>query len=158
MKRAIALIFLFVFLSCGGSNSGVSQQGEDEARAESATTDFDECNALKYSSLKSFDECTGPLPTVLMDVEQELLEGVSSESVPYLQRNYLMNCMSRSDSSVDRSEIATTCRCLYQGLVDYLRVEGTETQAVLWFVELEEGLVEGGLPPAWAIEIYVACA
>jgi hypothetical protein len=153
MKRAIALIFLLVFSSCGDSNSEVDQQGGDEAGTESATTDLGDCD-----SPQSFDECLGPLPMELMDVEQDLLEGVSSESVPYLQRNHLMNCVSRSDSSVDRSEIATTCRCLYQGLVDYLRVEGTETQAVLWFVELEEGLVEGGLPPAWAIEIYIACA
>ncbi|SVB82988.1 uncharacterized protein METZ01_LOCUS235842, partial [marine metagenome] len=66
--------------------------------------------------------------------------------------------VSRSDSSVDRSEVATTCQCLYQGLVDYLRAQGTETQAVFWFVELEEGVVEGVVPPAWAMEVYIACA
>ena len=153
MKRVIALIFLLVFSSCGGPNSEVGQQGGDEIEEESATKDFDDCN-----SLDSFDQCLGPLPMELMDVAQELLEGVEPESVPYLQRNYLMNCVSRSDSSVDRSEVATTCQCLYQGLVDYLRAQGTETQAVFWFVELEEGVVEGVVPPAWAMEVYIACA
>ena len=152
MKRAIALIFLLVFSSCGNSNSGSDQQGGDEVGTESTTTDFGDCDLPQ-----SFDECPGPLPTELMDVEQDLLEGVSPESVPYLQRKYLMDCVSRSDSSIDRSEIATTCECLYQGLVDHLRAQGTETQAVRWFVDLEESVVEGGLPAAWALEVYIAC-
>ncbi len=153
MKRVIALIFLLFFSSCGDSNSEVDQQGGDEVGTESATTDLSDCD-----SPQSFDGCLGPLPMELMDVEQDLLEGVGSESVPYLQRNYLMNCVSRSDSSVDRSEVAATCECLYQGLVDHLRAQGTETQAVRWFVELEKGAAEGGMPPVWALEVYLTCA
>ena len=93
-----------------------------------------------------------------MDLKQELLGEVGSGSVPYLQRMYLVNCVSRSDVNIDRFEVATTCRCLYQGLVNHLRSQGTETQAVRWFIELEDRTSEGKVPSAWALDVYIACA
>ncbi len=153
MKRVIALIFLFVITSCSGSSPEVDQQGGNTIEAENATTDIESCDALE-----SFDQCPGSLPMELMDIEQELLEEVGPDSVPYMQRNYLLNCVSRSDTSIDRNEIAATCHCLYQGLVDHLRTQGTEIQAVRWFIELEDSATEGNVPPAWAMEVFIACA
>mgnify|MGYP003312914942 CR=1 FL=1 len=153
MKRVIALIFLILLTSCGGSSSDGEQQEANTTEQEATTTDLGVCD-----SLESFDQCPAPLPAELMDIQQELLGEVGSGSVPYLQRMYLVNCVSRSDVNIDRSEVATTCRCLYQGLVNHLRSQGTETEAVRWFIELEERTTEGKVPSAWALDVYIACA
>lgn len=153
MKRVTALIFLILLTSCGGSSSDGEQQEANTTEQEATTTDLGVCD-----SLESFDQCPAPLPAELMDIQQELLEDVGSESIPYLQRMYLVNCVSRSDVNIDRSEVATTCRCLYQGLVNHLRSQGTETQAVRWFIELEDSISEGKVPSAWALDVYIACA
>ena len=153
MKRIIGLIFVFALTACSGSSSEVDQQGGEKVQTETAAADVGICD-----SLESFDQCPAPLPAELMDIQQELLGEVGSGSVPYLQRMYLVNCVSRSDVNIDRSEVATTCRCLYQGLVNHLRSQGTETEAVRWFIELEESTSEGKLPSAWAMDVYIACA
>ena len=153
MKRIIGFIFVFALTACSGSSSEVDQQGGEKVQAETAAVDVGICDLLE-----SFDQCPAPLPAELMDIKQELLGEVGSGSVPYLQRMYLVNCVSRSDVNIDRSEVATTCRCLYQGLVNHLRSQGTETEAVRWFIELEERTTEGKVPSAWALDVYIACA
>tara|TARA_B110000014_G_scaffold10383_1_gene7083 strand:- start:519 stop:980 length:462 start_codon:yes stop_codon:yes gene_type:complete len=152
MKRIIGFIFVVALTACSGSGSQVDQQGGDKAEGGNASAGIGVCD-----SLESFDQCVGPLPTELMDIQQELLGEDGSESAPYLQRMYLANCVSRSDVNVDRSEVATTCQCFYQGLVKHLRSQGTETQAVRWFLELEDSTSEGKVPSAWAMDIYIAC-
>ncbi|MBF82351.1 MAG: hypothetical protein CL522_02995 [Actinobacteria bacterium] len=153
MKLIIGFIFLLALTACSGSSPEADQQAAEKVQREDLSTDIGACD-----SLESFDQCPAPLPAELMDIEQELLEEVGSESVPYLQRMYLVNCVSRSDVDVDRSEVATTCRCLYRGLVNHLRSQGTETQAVRWFIELEDSISEGKVPSAWAMDVYIACA
>ena len=153
MKRIIGFIFVFALTACSGSSSEVDQQGGEKVQAETTAADIGICD-----SLESFDQCPAPLPAELMDIQQELLGEVGSGSVPYLQRMYLVNCVSRSDVNIDRSEVATTCRCLYQGLVNHLRSQGTETEAVRWFIELEDRTSEGKVPSAWALDVYIACA
>lgn len=153
MKRVIALIFLIFLTSCGGSSSDGEQQEANTTEQEATTTDLGVCD-----SLESFDQCPDALSKELLDIQTELLGEVDPESVPYLQRKYLLNCVATSDTNVDRSEVASTCRCLYQGLVDHLRSQGTETQAVRWFIELEETISERKVPPAWAMDVYISCA
>ena len=153
MKRIIGYIFVLALTACSGSSPELDQEGGDKVQGENPSIGIGVCD-----SLESFDQCPAPLPAELMDIQQELLEDVGSESVPYLQRMYLVNCVSRSDVDVDRSEVAITCRCLYQGLVNHLRSQGTETQAVRWFIELEDSISEGKVPSAWAMDVYIACA
>tara|TARA_Y100001970_G_scaffold66140_1_gene84516 strand:+ start:1633 stop:2094 length:462 start_codon:yes stop_codon:yes gene_type:complete len=153
MKRIIGFIFVFALSACSGSSSEIDQEGGDKLQGGNPSIGIGVCD-----SLESFDQCPAPLPAELMDIQQELLEDVGSESVPYLQRMYLVNCVSRSDVDVDRIEVAITCRCLYQGLVNHLRSQGTETQAVRWFIELEDSISEGKVPSAWAMDVYIACA
>ncbi len=156
MKRVIALIFLILLTSCGGSSSDGSNGDQQDANTteQEVTMVIDEgCD-----SLESFDQCPDALSKELLDIQTELLGEVDPESVPYLQRKYLLNCVATSDTNVDRSEVASTCRCLYQGLVDHLRSQGTETQAVRWFIELEETISERKVPPAWAMDVYISCA
>ena len=153
MKRVIALIFLILLTSCGGSSSDGEQQEANTTEQEATTTDLGVCD-----SLESFDQCPDALPKELLDIQTDLLGEVDPISVPYLQRKYLLNCVATSDANVDRREVASTCRCLYQGLVDHLRSQGTETQAVRWFIELEETISERKVPPAWAMDVYISCA
>ena len=153
MKRIIGFIFVFALTACSGSSPEIDQEGGDKLQGGNPSIGIGVCD-----SLESFDQCPAPLPAELMDIQQELLEDVGSESVPYLQRMYLVNCVSRSDVDVDRSEVAITCRCLYQGLVNHLRSQGTETQAVRWFIELEDSISDGKVPSAWAMDVYIACA
>ena len=153
MKRVIALIFLILLTSCGGSSSDGEQQEANTTEQEATTTDLGVCD-----SLKSFDQCPDALSKELLDIQTELLGEVNPESVPYLQRKYLLNCVATSDTNIARSEVASTCRCLYQGLVDHLRSQGAETQAVRWFIELEETIAERKVPPAWAMDVYISCA
>ncbi len=153
MKRIIGLIFVLILAACGGSTLEVDQQARETIDGENTSMDIGSC-----SPLESFDQCPGPLPAELLDIQQELLGEVGSESVPYLQRMYLANCVSRSDENIDRIEVATTCKCLYQGLISHLRSQGTEEQAVRWFIELEDSTSEGKVPSAWAMDVYIACA
>ena len=153
MKRVIALIFLILLTSCGGSSSDGEQQEANTTEQEATTADLGVCD-----SLESFDQCPDALSKELLDIQTELLGEVDPESVPYLQRKYLLNCVATSDTNIDRSEVASTCRCLYQGLVDHLRSQGAETQAVRWFIELEETIAERKVPPAWAMDVYISCA
>ena len=153
MKRVIALIFLILLISCGGASPDGDQQETNTTEQEDTTTEIGVCD-----SLESFDQCPGTLSKDLLDIQTELLGGVDPETVPYLQRTYLVNCVTNSDTNVGRSEIATTCQCLYQGLVDHLRSQGTEAQAVRWFIELEESISERKVPPAWAMDVYISCA
>ncbi|MBN40018.1 MAG: hypothetical protein CL457_05075 [Acidimicrobiaceae bacterium] len=153
MKRIIGLIFVLILTACSGSSPGVDQQGAEKVQRDTTSVYIGVCD-----SLESFDQCPAPLPAELMDIQQELIGEIRAESVPYLQRMYLVNCVSRADVNLDRTEVATTCRCLYQGLVNHLRSQGTETQAVLWFIELEERTSEGKVPSAWAMDVYIACA
>ena len=108
---------------------------------------------------KGISKFESPLKKLIETHSHKSLKGFCITNVyRYEANNWIYLCFCTYSMQRVQFEVATTCRCLYQGLVNHLRSQGTETEAVRWFIELEDRTSEGKVPSAWALDVYIACA